>query len=122
MKQAKSFEDLMVWQEAHQFVLSIYKQSGKFSNDEKYGITSQIRRASVSIPANIVEGFRRISKKDKLRFYNIAQSSLEECRYYLILIEDLNLLKDNSELLTQLNRVSILLNRYCKGIIYKMQT
>ena len=86
---AKTFEDLIVWQKAHAFVLSIYSFSGTFPKHEIFGLTSQFRRAAVSIPANIAEGFRKKSNKDKIRFYNIAQGSLEECRYYLILANDL---------------------------------
>ncbi len=87
---AKSFEDVVVWQKAHAFVLSIYRLSESFPKHELFGLTSQLRRAAVSVPANFAEGFRKTGKSDKLRFYNIAQGSLEECRYYLILINDLN--------------------------------
>ena len=86
---AKSFQDLIVWQKAHQFVLLVYELSKDFPKSEVYGLTSQLRRAAVSIAANIAEGFKKRSLTDKLRFLNIAQGSLEECRYYLILVEDL---------------------------------
>ncbi|MDJ0636755.1 MAG: four helix bundle protein [Xenococcaceae cyanobacterium MO_188.B29] len=79
---AKSFQDLIVWKKAHQFVLQIYGLSSNFPKSEMYGLTSQLRRAAVSIPANICEGFKKKSPADKLRFFNIAQGSLEECRYY----------------------------------------
>ena len=72
---AKSFEDLLVWQKAHSFVLSIYKLTGAFPKHEIFALTSQFRRAAVSIPANIVEGFRRRGTQDKVRFFNIAQAS-----------------------------------------------
>lgn len=87
---AKSFQDLIVWQKAHLFVLEVYKLSGHFPKSELYGLTSQLRRAAVSIPANIAEGFKKRGLADKVRFMNIAQGSLEECRYYLILVSDLN--------------------------------
>lgn len=87
---AKSFEDVEIWKKAHAFVLSVYRLTENFPKHELFGLTSQIRRAAVSIPANFAEGFKKISKADKLRFYNIAQGSLEECRYYLILAKDLN--------------------------------
>ncbi len=90
MKPAKSFEDLIVWQKAHQFVLFAYSYSRQFPKSELYGLTSQFRRAAISIPANIAEGFRKRSNADKHRYLNIAQSSLEECRYYLILSKDLD--------------------------------
>jgi len=86
---AKSFQDLIVWQKAHAFVLSVYAATRCFPKEELYGLTSQFRRAAVSIPANIAEGFRKQSKPDKARFLNISEGSLEECRYYLILAQDL---------------------------------
>lgn len=98
---AKQFQDLIVWQKAHHFVLSVYEQSKKFPKEETYGLKSQLRRAAVSIPANVVEGFKKKGKLDKARFMNIAQSSLEECRYYLILVSDLNYF-DTKSLTSQL--------------------
>jgi four helix bundle protein len=82
---AKSFQDLIVWQKAHAFVLQVYTATRAFPKEELYGLTSQFRRAAVSIPANIAEGFRKQSEADKARFLNISEGSLEECRYYLIL-------------------------------------
>ena len=86
---AKSFRDLIVWQKAHQLVLEVYRFSSTFPKSETYGLVSQLRRASVSVPANIAEGFEKKSLADKVRFLNIAQGSLEECRYYFILASDL---------------------------------
>jgi len=86
---AKSFEDVEIWQKAHGFVLGIYRLSENFPKTEIFGLSSQLRRAAVSIPANFAEGFKKIGKADKLRYFNIAQGSLEECRYYLILARDL---------------------------------
>ena len=93
---AKTFEELVVWQKAHAFVLKAYPFSAKFPRDELFGLVSQLRRAAVSIPANIVEGFRRRSRAEKARFLNIAQSSLEEVRYYLMLAKDLRYGDSNS--------------------------
>ncbi|HHT23487.1 MAG TPA: four helix bundle protein [Bacteroidales bacterium] len=84
-----NFEDLDVWRNAHHFVLAVYKLTKHFPKEELFGLTSQFRRAAVSIPANIVEGYKKRGVKDKLRFYNISESSGEECRYYLILSRDL---------------------------------
>lgn len=112
---AKRFEDLVVWQKAHQLVLSVYRLSRTFPQSEIYGLTSQFRRAAVSIAANIAEGFRKRGKADKLRFLNIAQGSLEESRYYLILTRDLDY-GDNSELMPLLEEVSKLLEAYSKAI------
>jgi len=93
---AKSFEDLIVWQKAHHWVLLVYKQSKKFPKEEKYGLTSQLRRSAISFPANIAEGFKKRGKADKVRYINIAQGSLEESRYYLILASDLSYLNDSN--------------------------
>lgn len=92
---------MIVWQKAHRFVLAAYGFSESFPQKEIYGLTSQFRRAAISIPANIAEGFRKRGKSDKARFMNIAQGSLEECRYYLILAKDLNY-GDSQTLLSQL--------------------
>ena len=98
---AKTFRDLTVWQKVHQLVLAIYRFTESFPTKETYGLTSQLRRAAVSVPANIAEGFKRPTDSEKARFYNIAQGSLEECRYYLILAEDLGY-ANSSKLMPQL--------------------
>lgn len=113
---AKTFEDLLVWQKAHLFVLTVYRLSGAFPKCEVYALSSQFRRAAVSIAANIAEGFRKRSKADKLRFLNIAQGSLEECRYYLILTKDLGY-GDISEADFILQEVSKLLEVYSRVIL-----
>jgi four helix bundle protein len=109
--EAKTFRDLIVWQKAHALVLLVYKATKQFPADERFALTSQIRRAAVSIPANIAEGFGKRSRADKARFYNIAQGSLEEVRYYLILARDLHYLKTN-RLAEALEEVSKLLTAY----------
>ena len=93
---ARSFEDLVVWQKSHALVLAIYRVSARFPKSELYGLVSQIRRAAVSVPANIAEGFKKRGKPDKARFMNIAQGSLEEVRYYLILANDLEYLNEKA--------------------------
>jgi four helix bundle protein len=108
---ARSFQDLIVWQKAHEFVLGVYLVSKSFPREEVYGLTSQFRRAAVSIPANIAEGFKKRGLSDKARFMNIAQGSLEECRYYLLLARDLGY-GDTSQLSNQLEEVSKLLGSY----------
>ena len=115
-KPSSSFQDLLVWQKAHQFVLAAYRLSRTFPRDEMYGLTSQFRRASVSIAANIAEGFKKRGKADKLRFFNIAQGSLEESRYYLILIRDLEY-GDVNALYPLLEEVSKLLEAYSQAIL-----
>ena len=86
---ARSFRDLIVWQKSHVLALGVYRATARFPRTEQYGLTVQMQRAVVSIPANIAEGFGRASKLEKRRFLNIAQGSLEELRYYLILANDL---------------------------------
>ena len=82
---AASFVDLRVWQKTHALTLSVYSLTGTFPKHELFGLTSQMRRAAVSVPANIAEGFKRRGRLDKVRFLNIAAASLAELRYYLIL-------------------------------------
>ena len=113
---AKTFQDLIVWQKAHKFVLEVYKISQLLPKNEQYGLTSQFRRSAVSIPANIAEGFKKRGQADKARFYNIAQGSLEETRYYLILINDLNYAETNM-LKAQIEEVSKLLSAYYKKVL-----
>ncbi|AFZ57169.1 four helix bundle protein [Anabaena cylindrica FACHB-243] len=113
---AKSFQDLIVWQKAHKLVLETYYFSNNFPKSEMYGLTSQLRRAIVSVPANIAEGFKKKSSADKLRFFNIAEGSLEECRYYFILTKDLNY-GDSTYLISQLEEVSRLLIGYSQSIL-----
>jgi len=112
---AKGFEDLVVWQKAHQFVLAVYHLSRTFPQSEIYGLSSQFRRAAVSIAANIAEGFKKHSKADKLRYYNIAQGSIEESRYYLILARDLEY-GDTSESNRLIEEVSKLLESYSQVV------
>jgi four helix bundle protein len=113
---SKNFKDLTFWQKAHQFVPSVCQYSESFPKHEIFGLTSQTRRAAVSIPANIVEGFKKKTKPDKVKFFNIAQGSLEECRYYLILAQDLNY-GDSSKLMNQIEEVSNLLESYLSSIL-----
>lgn len=102
---AKSFEDLIVWQKAHKFVLGVYIITQAFPKSEIYGITSQLRRSAVSIAANIAEGFKKKGKQDKVRFLNIAQGSLHDLKYTEI-----------GELNVLLTEVSKLLEGYSQTI------
>ena len=110
-----SFRDLIVWQEAHKFVLMIYQATRQFPSDERFGLTSQMRRAAVSVPANIVEGYKRRGIGDKIRFYNISEASLEEVRYYLILSAELRYIMDINKLEQQAASVARLLNGLTKS-------
>jgi|SRR4030095_13083859 len=116
MEPAKTFEDLIVWQKAHQFVLNIYTYTQKFPREEVYALTSQFRRAAISIPTNIAEGFKERGLRDKARFLNIAQGSLEECKYYIVLSRDLNY-GDNMQLKLLGEEVSRVLDSYYNTIV-----
>ena len=114
-----SFKELTVWQEAHEFVLKVYKTTRIFPEWERFALSSQFQRAAVSIAANIAEGYRKIGKSDKLKFLNIAQGSLEECRYYIILAKDLEYINAHTHdvLEEKAEFVSKLLTAYCKSIL-----
>jgi four helix bundle protein len=85
----KSFRELLVWQKSHELVLKIYQITGQFPSHERFSLIDQMRRASISVPSNIAEGFKRRGNKDKLHFYNMAEGSLEELKYQLFLSKDL---------------------------------
>jgi len=110
------FQQLTVWQEAHQLVLQVYRVTKSYPADEKFGLVSQMRRAAVSAPANIAEGFKRRGQRDKIHFYNIAQASLEELKYYFILSADLRYVENADDLMAQAESVSRLLYRLIASI------
>lgn len=112
---SRSFLEVLVWQKAHAWVLSVYRLSAQFPRHELFGLTAQLRRAAVSVPANFAEGFKRRSRLEKIRFYNVAQASIEECRYYLILARDLKY-ADTNALRTQLDEVGRMMAGYIRGI------
>ncbi len=91
----KSFTDLVVWQRGHLFALRIYKVTKSFPEIEKFGLSSQLRRAAVSITSNIAEGFSRSSRKEKQRFYSISLGSLAEIQNQILIAKDLNYISKN---------------------------
>lgn len=95
MGKIKSFQDLNIWKEAHQLALEIYKITRNFPKEEVYSLTSQLKRASISIPGNIAEGMGRNTTKELLSFLYNARGSLFEVIYYLILAKDLEYIKEN---------------------------
>ena len=113
---ARTFRDLAVWAKAHEFVLAVYSFTSGFPRQETYGLALQMRRAAVSIPANIAEGFRRRGKPDKARFMNVAEGSVEECKYFLILADDLGY-GNTSSLSALLEEVSRMLHAYASAIL-----
>jgi four helix bundle protein len=112
---AISFQELEVWREAHSLVLNVYKITAEFPKSELFGLVSQMRRAAVSVPANIAEGFKRLGRLDKLRFYNIAEASLEELKYYIILSSDLGYAAKQPAM-SQAESVGRLLYRFIQSV------
>jgi four helix bundle protein len=115
----KNFHDLMVWQRAHDFVLKLYRSTKAFPREEIYGLTSQIRRAAVSVPSNIAEGCGRQGDRELARFCQIAMGSASEAEYQLLLAHDLGYMesKEYQELNQQLCEVKRMLN----GFIQKLR-
>jgi|ERR1700728_3150743 four helix bundle protein len=113
---AQSFRELLVWQKAHRFVLAIYQFTSELPRQEMYGLSVQMRRAAVSIPANIAEGFRKRGRPDKARFMNMAEGSLEESRYYQLLAQDLNY-GGTDDLMVMLDEISRLLHAYTAALL-----
>ena len=114
-----SFENIIAWQKAHEFVVFVYRVTEHYPKTESFGLVSQFRRAAVSIPANIAEGYKRLSKQEKLRFFNISQGSLEECRYYCILSHDLDFIDSDTYniIINMLSETSYMLNAYINGVV-----
>lgn len=115
MEKTKHFRELVVWQKAHQLVLDIYRLTKIFPKEELFGLTSQLRRSAVSVPANVAEGYRKRTIPDKSKFLNIAQGSLDETHYYLILAQDLGY--GSTEILqVNLEEVARLLTAYYNAV------
>ena len=113
---AEKFEDLIVWQKSHQLTLEVYRVTRGYPREELYGLVSQMRRAAISIPANIAEGFKKRGRSDKARLMNIAQGSLEELRYYYLLAGDLGYLQEPHER-EELAEVGRMLNAYTRTLL-----
>ena len=118
MANSKSFREVIAWQKAHAFVLAFYKTKPMFPDDEKFALVPQFQRAAVSIAANIAEGYKKVSKADKLRFFNIAQGSLEECRYYIILSHDVGYYPQDvaNDMWAKIEEAAITLHSYIEAI------
>jgi len=106
------FRNLKVWQRSHQMVLDLYKLTTSFPKDERFGLISQLRRSAASVPTNIAEGAKRLGQQDFARFLNIAEGSLSETEYLIVLTTDLGyipseqaeaLFKEISEIARMLN-------------------
>jgi four helix bundle protein len=114
-EKSQNFREVLAWQKAHAFTLAVYRATESFPKHELFALTSQLRRAAASVPANFVEGFRKRTTPDKLKFYNIAQSSADECLYHLILAHDIGY-ADTTTLQADLEEISRLLQGYINGL------
>ena len=114
----KDFKQLRFWQKTHAFVLELYKETNSFPRDELYGLTSQIRRASVSIPSNIAEGCGRSGDAELARFCQIAMGSASEVEYQLLLARDLEFIsvEAHEQLNDQLTEVKRMLNSFIQKL------
>ena len=114
----RDFKELKVWQKAHRCVLEIYRDTGSFPADERFGLTAQIRRAAVSIASNIAEGCGRGGDKELARFLAIAAGSASEVEYQLLLAHDLTILSlDRHEHLDSLiNEIKKMLNVFIQKL------
>ena len=115
----KNFRELKVWEKAHLLALAVYKATADFPKGELYGLTSQLRRASVSIPTNIAEGCGRGSDAEFARFAQIAMGSASELEYLILLVRDLQLLKAEDH--DQLTNSVIEIKRMLTALIQKLK-
>ncbi len=113
----KTFRDLQVWQKAHALVLEVYRITKAFPSHEMYGLISQLRRAVISVASNIVEGFKRRSVQDSIHFYNMADASLEEVKYQLLVAHDLEYINKQiyGQVLELAEEVSKMLRRWIQS-------
>ena len=113
-----TFQDIKAWRKSYEFVLEVYRLTRRFPVEEKFALCQQFQRAAVSIVANIAEGYKKLGKADKLRFMNIAQGSLEECRCYVILSKDLGYITvaEYVSLYQIIEEARKRLNAYCRAI------
>jgi four helix bundle protein len=117
MDKIVDFRELVVWQTAHELALAIYRITKKYPAEKRFGLTNQTRRAAVSIPANIAEGFARSGQKDKAKFYNIALGSLQEIKYYLILSKDLAYIESDTEYQVKADVIGKMLNKLIAKVL-----
>jgi four helix bundle protein len=112
------FQELKIWQKAHDLTLKIYKLTEQITKSEEYGLKSQIRRSAVSVAANIAEGYGRKSKKDFTNFLIIARGSIQETRYHCILLKDLGLIpSEQLEIIRkEYESLKISINAFIKAI------
>lgn len=120
MKKITSFTELTVWQKSHVLALKIYRTTKKFPRDEQFGLTSQIRRAAVSIVSNIAEGFGRRTPNDKCQFYYTAKGSNSELQAQLLLSRDLGYIPN--VIFQKYAKISISIHKMLNSLIKSVQT
>jgi len=116
----KSFTDLNVWKEGHKLVLEIYRITKDFPQEEMFGLTMQLRRATVSFTSNIAEGFSRATYKDKANFYSISLGSLSEVQNQLLIAKDIGLISNQQ--FQELAAKTVSLSKMTNGLIKKSRT
>jgi four helix bundle protein len=114
----KNFRELKAWKKGHELTLAVYKTTARFPQEERYGLTSQIRRASASVPANIAEGCGRGSDAELARFLRIAAGSANELEYHLLLANELEMLNspEHKRLTKQVTEVKRMLTSFIKKL------
>ena len=124
MDRVKSFEDLLVWKRSHSIVVKLYRVTKKFPKEELYGITNQIRRAAVSVPNNIAEGFGRHSTKELIQYLIQARGSIQELKYLIILSRELSYIADQEEtfFIKEINEIGKMLNGMINSLRKKLTT
>ena len=115
----RDFRQISVWAKAHALTLQIYKTTATFPREERYGLTSQLRRAAASIPANIAEGYGRVGDAELARFLQIGMGSAYEVEYHLLLANDLDFLTDSDH--QQLQSLTIEVKKMLSGLLSKVR-
>lgn len=112
------YSKLRIWQRSHRLVLAVYRATKVFPVEERYGLTSQLRRAALSVPANVVEGSKRASSRDYSHFLNIAEGSLAEAEYLILVSRDLKYIAENgaTQLLSETTELQKMLHSFRKTL------
>lgn len=116
----KSFTDLYSWQEGHKLVLEVYKETKQFPDEERFGLTNQLRRAAVSITSNVAEGFSRSGKQEKKNFYSTALGSLAEVQNQLLIARDMGYITDRA--FKELADKTVAIDKMLNGLIKTAET
>lgn len=118
MSKIPPYQKIGAWQSAYKLIIEIYITTAKFPPEERYGLTSQMRRAAVSVAANIVEGRAKPTEKDFLRYLFIAKGSLEECGFFIKLSKDLNYITQDQYLIldSMRSQTGYMLHRFIDSI------